>query len=157
MLRRLRGFVSGEVDVACLFPAPTKLETEVRLALSEGRAHGPDLLLLHLSFPDFPISSGACGECRVHAEMSCGCWKSWTWGARPWLWWGVIRMVSAARRTRIQDPAPGHQSGTEMLGSRLHQGSQSPKAPESREVPASTADFCLPACEDTASGLELGV
>ena len=70
---------------------------------------------------------------------------------------GVIRMVSAARRTRIQDPAPGHQSGTEMLGSRLHQGSQSPKAPESREVPAPTAAFCLPACEDMASGLELGV
>lgn len=139
MLRRLRGFISGEVG--CGLP--------LRSYKVRGRAHGPDILPPHLSFADFPLSSRACGECHVHAEMSCGYWKSWTWGARPWLRWGVIKMVSVARITRIQDPAPGRQAGTERPRSNLHQGSQSPKAPEPQEVPAPTAGFFSPPCEDT--------
>lgn len=92
-------------------------------------------------------------ECHVHAEMSCGCWKSWTWGARTMATVGRDQMVSVARRTRIQDPAPGAPSWDREPRSNLHQGSQSPAGHQNlkRSQPLLLGSN-LASCEDTLLG-----
>lgn len=131
--------------MASPFPVPTKVETEVRLALSEGREWWSPISPSSCPVSHFLTSQAAPGPVGSAVRMLCIVdVQSRAWGGG----WGAQTMTTAAgnqdgqcgQEEQTQDPATGPQAGTWRPGPRLDRGSQGTPVPK--------AGLCFPPSED---------